>query len=763
LKRWVLALLFPVALGAAVAGFAWEQTGAVLQTWVMGIFLLPVVGAAGMLGVALTVPFARRHVFDGSPYPDLFRLVVSLALGMGALALGMLGLGSLHLLDPAGISLTPHPSAFPLFPALLLMVAGGIGFLPTRTFWRHFDRTPIKKRIGRGLGGGAGIGEWYVLLAAVPVAVMVIAATFPPGTLWTSEGRGYDVLEYHLELPREYVAANSTAPLGHNVYSYFPQNVEMLYTMTMQLARFAMGEPGGGGVAAARAGGGYLWGIFPSQFLHVMLMILAGMGMALAPVRMSTAARILAVVLFLSIPWTIVTGSLAYNEGGMMLFGTLALVLALRSPRQDAAGGGGWSRMVLVGILLGLAMGCKLTAGLFFALPVAVILVGQGGMGEKQEASSKKQEGLGAFLALRWIVVAAVVALGVYSPWAIRAAVYSGGNPVFPLAATVLPRDGWTAEEAGRFARGHAAKEGGQAVGLLNVGARSRAVFREFIAQPLWSPGWASIYDWAKEHVEEAAWKRIGVVWVIVPVAIVLAVIAGLRRGGMTVTAFLLVALVLQVVAWMFATHLQSRFLLPAAIPLCLLIALGSQGLGESGGLSVGVLAILISVVVGVQALCCSFLLLPEADLLGGTVAREGRAARVQPIGILLGRNLVAEFEGMGELPERQQPHGTVLLVGDAAPLWYEGTVVYNTVFDRNELAEQLRAGGAVGAVKWLRERGVNYVVVNWPEVERLRGTYGFDEAITPAAIDGLIQAGLEVVPAPGWKGVVVLRVKKAS
>jgi hypothetical protein len=229
------------------------------------------------------------------------------------------------------------------------------------------------------------------------------------------------------------------------------------------------------------------------------------------------------------------------------------------------------------------------------------------------------------------------------------------------------------------------------------------------------------------------------------------------------VTASLLAVLLLQVVLWMFCTHLQSRFLLPAAIPLCLLIGLGSQGLGEtsgSGGLAVGVLAILITAVVGVQALCCAFLLLPEADLLGGTVARAGKAARIQPIGILPGRNLTAEFEGLETLPPASRPRGTILLVGDAAPLWYEDKVLYATVFDRHPLAEALRRGGPTEAVGWLRGKKVNYVVVNWREIERLRKSYGFDDAITPDAIAGLKKAGLEEIAfAPGRGVVTVLRV----
>jgi hypothetical protein len=117
------------------------------------------------------------------------------------------------------------------------------------------------------------------------------------------------------------------------------------------------------------------------------------------------------------------------------------------------------------------------------------------------------------------------------------------------------------------------------------------------------------------------------------------------------------------------------------------------------------------------------------------------------------------------EGPERgPQPEGKVLLVGGATPLFWEGEIVYNTVFDRNLLGDALRACGAEGAATWLRDQGVNYVVVDWAEIRRLKRTYGFDEAITPEAVEGLVKAGIVPVKMeapPGWTILQVAAVKK--
>ena len=40
-----------------------------------------------------------------------------------------------------------------------------------------------------------------------------------------------------------------------------------------------------------------------------------------------------------------------------------------------------------------------------------------------------------------------------------RAAIYSGGNPVFPIATSVLPHDHWTAAQSRSFDLGHTPRE----------------------------------------------------------------------------------------------------------------------------------------------------------------------------------------------------------------------------------------------------------------------------------------------------------------
>ena len=227
-------VLLGIVLTAAIMplGRAGGETQLVFQTCVWAILLLPVVITAWMLGIALTGPFAAAGCFEGSPSPSSYRTIVAIALGLGAFSLGTLLLGTLHLLTIGG-----KP-----WPILLLPVAAAaIGFMPTRNLLQQPGNSRPTARPG----------DWLMLIAAVPVAMMIIAATFPPGSLWISEAHGYDVLEYHLELPREFADLNSTAPLAHNVYSYFPANIEMLYLMLTQLAKIAMSgrQPSVGGVS----------------------------------------------------------------------------------------------------------------------------------------------------------------------------------------------------------------------------------------------------------------------------------------------------------------------------------------------------------------------------------------------------------------------------------------------------------------------------------------------------------------------------------
>ncbi len=370
-------------------------------------------------------------------------------------------------------------------------------------------------------------------------------------------------------------------------------------------------------------------------------------------------------------------------------------------------------------MLLGLAVGCKLTAGIAFALPVAFILL------------LKKNP--------KALVLAALVATALYSPWAIRAAISSGGNPIFPLAANTLPHDRWTPEQVQRFARGHDALESER-----TLAGRASALLNASFLDEQWSPGWSSLYQWAGEKPPARIfwWKHFGILWLVAALALLHALFTPRSKQAL----MLLFVLALQILGWMFFTHLQSRFLLPTIFPLALLMGMAVDGCGATS-LRFGLMRVILCTVIAGQTLCTIFLLLPEAGLLAGHHTMHIEKPDPLPIGELFTRGI--NIAAMTAPPSQRSdvPEAKVLLIGAATPLFWEGDIHYNTVFDRNPLADALRAGGPDAAAQWLRAEHFGFVVVNWLEINRLRATYGYDESITPAAIDGLIRPGITADP----------------
>src|SRR5205823_9322486 len=101
---------------------------------------------------------------------------------------------------------------------------------------------------------------WLWLLVVPFFAIAVVGALMPPGVLWKDEPHYYDVIEYHLQVPREWYEAGRIVPLHHNVFSFFPFNVEMHYLLAMHLR------------------GGPWAGMYLAQFMHgafIFLTVLA--------------------------------------------------------------------------------------------------------------------------------------------------------------------------------------------------------------------------------------------------------------------------------------------------------------------------------------------------------------------------------------------------------------------------------------------------------------------------------------------------------
>ena len=678
LPRWVLMPAMLISTLLIMLVISGSQTPSVLATlcnvaWA-GIIILPAI----LLGLALSHPLRDLPMMQLSPWPLGFRLVLAAALGMGALSLATLALGSCGLISGPACAIL-----------LIISAAAGYPFARQLKAQLEFLGRPLQRR------------HALILLGCIPLAVLLIAVCFPAGTLWHTEGNGFDVLEYHLQLPRQFLALHSTAPVHENIYSFMTLNMEMLYLILAAEAKSAIGA-------------GYIYSlVFGAQISHAIVTLLAVAGILLAPLNLKAAGRILSALVLLATPWTLVVGSLAYNDGAVLLYAVLAISLACVATR--------WPEWLVLGVLVGLAVGTKMTAGVMVALPIAAILLARRNF--------------------RQLAIVTVTALLIYSPWMVRsmAATHTGrslGNPIFPIFTGTLGRGHWSKSIALRFDRGHRppARDAG-------VAGHLHALVDQSILNRQWSPGIAAWLDALQAKPgfpgPQTPWLlRFGPLWLVLIPAAALALFTGIQAW------LLALCLLVQVLAWITCTQLQARFLLPAIIPLAWMLGMAADLLPGYCAFAAAGLA--------VQAAACALLLRPEAGLLFGPINPQMPA----PIGAAI--SLPEDWLLSPPPPGQFTSHTTYYLEGLSTPLYIRGHVIYSTVFDRNKLARAFHHGGAAAALRYLQSHHVNYLILDWPEIIRLRKTYGFDPIITPKNIAKLQSLGLTPIPQPTAPGIVI-------
>jgi hypothetical protein len=424
--------------------------------------------AAGGIGWLAAKPFLPTHPIDS------LLIVTSIALGLGIISLLVLCLGLLGWMNQ-------------IFAVAIICLGDLIALITLYTRNKSWDATAW-------LQESVSAGALWIATAAVG-GIIALAACFPPGLLWGDEPNGYDVVEYHLQVPREWFEAGRIYPLHHNVFSFFPFNVEMHYLLAMFLH---------GGPWAA---------MYLAQFMHVGFCALATWA-AFAAAGGKTRGIVAGALLFAT-PWTGLLAPIAYNEGGTLLFITLAIAWSLRAKT--------WQTFAVAGVFAGLAAGTKLSVAplVFVGIPLAAILAA---------ASPRILLPIGAYL------LAAVLLL---SPWLIKDWQWSG-NPVFPEAMSVFGRDHFTPVQAQRWENAYLPDPR-----YRSPSGHHRAFWNEALADP-----------------------RFG--YALFPLTGV-ALALGIRKPPMI---FLAILLLFQSVFWMGFTHLQSRFMTPAIPILVLMIAM---------------------------------------------------------------------------------------------------------------------------------------------------------------------------------------------
>jgi hypothetical protein len=595
------------------------------------------------------------------------------------------------------------------------------------------------------VAGGAGWGliSAWVFFAALAASWVVLSAgaMVSPGWLWPSEFGAFDSLSYHLQLPKEWLASGRLWPVSHNVYSYLPSAMEAAYMHVMA----ACGVIGGAAPALSQFEAATLEaGGVGANVLHAFCAVCAAV--AVGGVAKMMAARAGASedrqgmaafgagVLFLATPWVVVVGSISYNEMPMLLMFAGALVVA------GAEGLRGWLRGLVVGWLVGMACMVKPTALLFVGVPCGVALL----------AWMPRR---GWFIA---VVCGGVAGLAALLPYLVRNGMASG-NPVFPYLHDVLGSGHWSAEQFTRFAGGH--HFSGSWLERLRLlvlpdahdpaGARHRGLLH---------PQFAMLF----------------------PVTALAAAVMLWRRELRAALWVLVAALLVQIVMWLGATHIQSRFLLPLAVPACVLVGVVGMGaVWERRWMArAGVVVVAGAAVWGAGSL----VVLSQSSLPAsvGTIAANGAdafhglALREVDWSKESAETRREALEGLGPVAfvnrmadEGRLGGGKVYLLGDSTPFYMTPPVVWHTTWDRSPLGVAMSE--FPGETRWwsraLRERGVSAVVVNFAELARLRGSGWYDPAVTAEGVEKFVRS--ELVAVRVWEklgvGLYVLKGEEAG
>ena len=457
--------------------------------------LVDTVSAAVVLLPACLGGLALVPLFRLGPLPLRWHFLLGSVLGVGGISMLVLLLGL------AGVMQRP-------LWVLILAVAAVAGALRLRSITA--DSAPDAP--SSTAGGNPFCYAWALVVPFVALALL--AASNPPGFIWAEEGFGYDVLGYHLQLPKEYLAAGHIGYLPHNVYANFPAAVEMLYLLAM----IVLGDVPDVGTTA--------------NMIHFYLAALTVFAAWVAGREWSPQAGAVCGVVAGTVGWLPYLSGLAYVENGMLFFGMVAVAGLVRwfrlretesGPNREACPMG-W--MAIIGVAAGFACGCKYMAVPMIALPIGFVVL------------FLTRDRLGRRLAHTAIFF--IAALAVMSPWLIKNQVATG-NPVFPLANSIFEASppGWGEEETQRWTAGHSLRPEQQ-----SLAARLRLTW---------------------DHVLNDKYARFG------PAIFLLGSMAILRRRWGRVDVALVAMAVLQLAVWLFATHLYARFMVVWLIPLALL------------------------------------------------------------------------------------------------------------------------------------------------------------------------------------------------
>lgn len=551
-------------------------------------------------------------------------------------------------------------------------------------------------------------GGWLIALLSLGY---LLGGMLPP---WD-----FDVREYHLQAPKEWMQRGQIDFMPHNVYANMPLGAE-LHAIT----------------ATTLLGGDDAWwlgGLTAKTLMSLFAPLTALLLWAICRRSQLPSVGLAAALIYLSLPWVAHVSLNGLNDAVLGFYLLSAWWVWSKSENGDLRA------LILAGYLAGAATAVKYPAAVFVVVPLFLeTLLRILGLRGKQHPLPSFRARL-VHVAFAWLLISAGL-LGGGSLWYAKNQALTG-NPVYPLLVSRLGGETRAPEKDARWTRVHAVPQDarGRRITLTQLyGGLRGFTFSGELASPLLLPlllcgCWGVVALW-REHLARRPQ----------PSASSQAPNPAPPSPALRFALHCFGLLGFSLAAWFLVTHRIERFLVPALPLAALLAGFGYALVKDRAGttparvfLGVGLVYSWIFVsATGVAADSRWFVAL---DYLRVDPAPE--PLRDQPPPPL--RTSPAERW----LSEHLGRDNGVLLVGGAR-VWdlpgrsQKPNVFYNTCFDDCLLVDWTLNKTPAEQRAAFEERGVKYVVVDWSELRRYlsKGNYGFDSRFSGRQLDQLVR-----------------------
>lgn len=512
-------------------------------------------------------------------------------------------------------------------------------------------------------------GWLWIGIAAIPFAIFILMGSMIPP--WE-----YDVREYHLQVPKEWYQNGGVSFMPHNVYGNMPLGTEMQALFAML---YSFGEKD------------WWWGAMIGKTVSGCFAILNAMILFSIGRRMSGSfAGVGAALLYLTTPWTIQNSIIGYNESAMacyLLLTVFVMILFFRKIQNCKEGinkqnavteKGNFGLLFLLGMMIGSSVAAKYTAVVFVALPaIGLFIILQFTLCKEQIAVVGKR--------LLFICIGMLITCG---PWLLKNAVLTG-NPTYPLAESVFPSSRSEKQNA-QWKKAHS----------ISPKQMTETQFQNAINSLLFGNSWLS------------------------PLLFPCLILGFLQAFRIRINFFLIGFLIFAFVVWWLATHRLERFLLPVCPVGCLVAGIGIGWSKHKAWLAT------ISFILMIGSIC---------NILIATSRIVGDVRVFAPLSQLdVGSSLATDYSDELVAPlshlspatawlNENRPDAKVLFLGECRPFYAEFDVVYNTCFDPCETWKRFAGRTAPEVKAELNADGIDFLLVNWSELNRLQSTYGYN------------------------------------